>query len=496
MAAPARPNILLIQADQLRADVLACYGGSTVQTPVLNGLAGESTVFDRAYCVTPVCTPARAALQTGRYPHRVGMHNNIYYPGCLVHELVDTPELLSRRLLAQGYWSGFTGKWHLGFGARKPDNREWKRHVHHCPLPPAWISSGTVPSDVGYHGDDFPGHGGGGHEYPQYLDYLTARGLHLEVKHASRGAAKYGELQGPVEATVDYFLAEQTLTHLESATRSGRPFFFSLNFWGPHEPCYIPREYLNRYDPAALSPWPSFSARETNKPSIHAVKRPPGMEWSDFAVALQHYYAHITLIDDQLGRIFAWLKERGLYDETLIIFTADHGESLGIHGGLTDKSIFMYEETCRIPLLIKPAGGAARRRADAFVNTTDFYSTILDYAGCASEDFERDGCSLREWTCGGSSPDWRDQVVVSASGLAHLGFQQRMLRTGDWKYVFNCGDTDELYDLSADPHELSNLVTDPAAGVMLRSMQVRLLQWLEKHEDPLLQAFERMRVPR
>lgn len=95
-ATETAPNILLIQADQLRADVLPCYGGAQVQAPALTRLAREAVTFDRAYCVTPVCTPARASLQTGLYPHRPGMQNNIYYPGCLVHELVGSPYLMSR----------------------------------------------------------------------------------------------------------------------------------------------------------------------------------------------------------------------------------------------------------------------------------------------------------------------------------------------------------------------------------------------------------------
>lgn len=348
---------------------------------------------------------------------------------------------------------------------------------------------------MGYAGDDFPGHGGGGHDYPQYRDYLAERGFRFAPQIASTGAAKYGRLDGPVEATVDYFLAERALTHLQGAQASGRPFFYALNFWGPHEPCLMPQAYLDRYNPGEIAPWPSFNERAANKPSIHAVKRPPGLAWPDFALALQHYYAHITVIDEQIGRVLEWLRASGLYENTAVIFTADHGESLGIHGGLTDKSIFMYEETCRIPLLIKPAQcRSSGARSAGFANTTDIYSTVLDIAGRPRDDAERDGRSLCGWLEGCGPSDWPDHTVTQAAGLAHLGFCQRMLRWGEWEYVFNCGDLDELYDLAYDPHELTNLVNSPEARIRLVELREILRAWLVAHHDPLLQAFERMRL--
>ena len=112
-----KQNIIFIFTDQQRRDFLGCYGSEIVKTPNIDMLAADGTVFDNAYTVYPVCTPARASLQTGLYPCNHGMQNNMYQPGCVVHELPDTPSLLSRRLGSLGYTAGHTGKWHIGYGA-------------------------------------------------------------------------------------------------------------------------------------------------------------------------------------------------------------------------------------------------------------------------------------------------------------------------------------------------------------------------------------------
>lgn len=493
------PNILFLLTDQQRIDTLSSYGGEFCRTPHLDALARESVQFDRAYCVTPVCTPARASLQTGLYPSRHGMQNNIYYPGCVVHELADSPRLLSRQLARAGYAAGFTGKWHLGFGRPKPDNFEWRRHRDWHDYPQAWLDSGTLPSDVGYMGDDFPGHGGGGHDYPQFRDYLRERGLAFEVEDVFRCNDLYGRSTSPEEASVDYFLVERAITHIDRLRSGSAPFFFMLNFWGPHAPCYPTQHYLDLYRDVSIPPWPSFHDRGDDAPRIHDVKRDPAAaEWSHVERALRHHYAHMTMIDAQIGRLLAYLRRAGLYEDTVIVFSADHGDSFGIHGGLTDKSFFMFEEVCRIPLYIKPAGAPrAGRREERFVNTTDLYSTILEIAGVPRSEAERDGRSLVPLLDGENpAADWPDQVVVEACGLGHTPFCQRMIRRGPFKFVFNCGDRDEFYDLQADPHERVNQIAHPDYAEPAADLREALAAWMQAKGDPLLEAFRRMRATR
>ncbi|MBO9610169.1 MAG: sulfatase-like hydrolase/transferase, partial [Paenibacillaceae bacterium] len=393
------------------------------------------------------------------------------------------------------YSIGYTGKWHLGFG---PEMGNYLRgNLAYMSFPEIAAGFRSLPSDLGYEGDDFGGHGGGGMSYPQYKEYLQDNGLELTIENKVSGHFEYhyaGEITSPVESTVDYYLAEQAIHYIDEFRQRDRPFFFSLNFWGPHEPYVAPTRFLDLYRDAELEPWPNFEDDQTDKPSIHRIKKGNTTEWNDFVPYIKHYYAFMSCIDEQIGRVLDHLRRHGLYDDTVIIFTADHGESLGIHGGLCDKSYFMYEETCRIPLIVKPAAGlAASRREERFVGTCDIHATIVDLAG--GKPFPgADGRSFAPMLEQKPLPDWPDSIVTEGAGLESAMFTQRMIRKENVKYVFNCGDLDELYDLAADPHELRNLIHDEASAKLLREMRQSLADWMERHEDGLLRQFVRLKM--
>src|SRR5690625_827788 len=161
-------NILLILTDQQRVDTMKAYGGSVCHTPNLDELAEDSITFTNAYTTCPICTPARASLQTGYYPFNVGMQANTYGSHCLIRELPDNPDLLSRQLQKQNYSVGYTGKWHLGHGKEILDTEDFRRYgKKSIQFPEFEHGIKSLPTDLGYEGDDFPGHGDGGHEYPQ-----------------------------------------------------------------------------------------------------------------------------------------------------------------------------------------------------------------------------------------------------------------------------------------------------------------------------------------
>lgn len=493
--AKERPNILFIFTDQHRVDTMGCYGSKICRTPHLDALAGESVVFDRAYTVCPICSPARASVQTGLYPAHHGMIGNIYGTGCMLQELTDVPLLLSRRMQQQNYSLGYTGKWHLGMG----DVPEMHAHGK-LPLLKIHPPKGTMPSDLGYEADDFAGHGDGGFGFPQFHQYLKDAGLELRWKDrdpARRHPGRFAEVSSPIESTVEYYLTQRAIESIDRMAERSQPFFFSLNHWGPHAPYTPPTQYLDLYRNVELPPWPNFSDTGEGKPSVHNFKRVEAgqrADWPFFQQRIRHYYGFTTFIDAQIGRLIDHLKQRGLYDNTVIIFSADHGESLGIHGGLEDKSIFMYEETTRIPLLIKPAGSSGKgRREDRFAVTTDLYETILDYAGANLAEYKSEGRSLLPLVEGRSVNDWPDCAVTEGSGIDPILFSQRAIRWEDWKYVFNCGDVDELYNLATDPYEMKNLVSDAAHAPRLREMRQRLSRWLETHGDAMGKAMAKLR---
>lgn len=339
------PNIVMIVTDQQRRDTLRCYDPNTLcRTPNLDALAADSVIFDNAYTTCPVCTPARASLQTGMYPFKHGMQTNTYTLGCIVNELPDTPDLLSRQLQRHTDYSvGHTGKWHLGQGP--VERSRFDRNLKHVAFPDIAAGHRSLPSDVGYEGDDFPGHGGGGWDYPQYRQYLADAGLELNIENRISGHYEghyAAEVTSPVETTVEHFLTNCAMFHMERFLQRGRPFMMGIHFWGPHEPYIAPSSALDFYRDISIPPWPSFRAEEAGKPRIHDIKRSAVTDWSVFEPFVKHYYACMTHIDTQIGRLVGFLKERGVYDNTVILFCADHGESLGIHGGLCDKGFSYY----------------------------------------------------------------------------------------------------------------------------------------------------------
>jgi arylsulfatase A-like enzyme len=207
-----------------------------------------------------------------------------------------------------------------------------------------------------------------------------------------------GELDEPLEATMPYFLAENTIALMESFRKRDKPFFLWHNNWGPHEPYYAPAEFVARYRNVEIPPWPNYLWPSRSIPGPHHVKIHPDHErltWADWATAIRYYYAFTTLIDSQIGRVLEYMKQTGLLDETIVVFSADHGETLGSHCGLTDKGWHHFEETHRIPLLVRFPDGFGRGKVlTEFASLADLYPTFLDWAGAPCEPSAVHGRSL------------------------------------------------------------------------------------------------------
>ncbi|MHC4871293.1 MAG: sulfatase-like hydrolase/transferase [Planctomycetota bacterium] len=483
-----KPNILFVFTDQHAKSSIGAYGSKFCKTPHLDSLAKGGVVFDNAYTTCPVCSPARASVQTGVYPFRHGMQTNIFQAGCMVHELPDRPYLLSRRLNEAGYKAGYTGKWHMGYGKAAFEDDYYNAHIFEIDrfrdfvdYPDEYRGATALPTALGYIGDDFPGHGAGGYFYPQYKEYLQEN--NLELKTTDLG--EYGHVvTSGEETTIDYYLIERSREIISEMQDEGKPWFHMLNLWGPHEPYYPPQTYYDKYKDLDVPEWESFSEDQSEKPRIHKAKR-PGHDWEHFQDELRLYYAYAEFVDAQIGRLFDWLKETGEWDNTVVIFSADHGDSMGVHGGLVDKSLHLYEETVSIPLVIKHPDNEIPHREKRFANLTDIYAYIVDLAGL-DVDVERcHGRSLKPLVHNEECSDWTDQVMVESSGLGPALHTSRMLRAGEWKYIFNCGGIDELYNLSEDPFEQNNQINNADAADILKDLQDRLGAWLEEKNDPL-----------
>jgi arylsulfatase A-like enzyme len=491
-----RPNILLIMTDQHRLSAIGAYrdsplcGDTPCRTPHIDRLAAEGVRFDTVYTTCPVCSPARGSVITGLYPHAHGISSNAHNLGSSVHELPDGPNLLPRKLAELGYSSGYTGKWHLGNGATTAFGAD---------VDPA------LPTSRGFVGQDFGGHGGGGFGCDEYQDYLREQGLSHEVKPWSENTKQIlptGELAGPVESTVPYFLADHTRSLIDRFSAEEAPYFIWHNFWGPHGPYYSPTEYVDRYRNVDIPPWPNYDWPSRSTPGPHHVKIHPEHEsltWADWATAIRYYYAFTTLIDQQIGRIYAHLESTGQLDNTVIIFTSDHGETAGSHGGLTDKGWQHFEEIQRIPMIVRfPDGRHAGETREGLISLADVYPTILDLAGEGSGPADTEG--LPEDTADVStgihgqtvlplvndpSTPWRDHLVIEFGGVNNLAATLRTLVKGGFKYGYSAGFPDQLYDLTSDPHETTNLVESPDHRARLNDLRQTLSDWMQENRDPV-----------
>jgi arylsulfatase A-like enzyme len=358
---------------------------------------------------------------------------------------------------------------------------------------------------VGFEGQNFPGHGGGGFRYPEYQAYLAERGYEHHVTRVDDcpiPVMRYGVLEGPVESTVPYFLSENTIDMIDRFAASGEPFFIWHSFWGPHAPYYSPRAFYEAYRDAEIPEWPNYRwpSREINRP--HQVKVHPQAEqlaWEDWAEGVRHYYAFATLIDAQIGRVIDHLERTGLSENTIVIFAADHGETLGSHGGLTDKGWHHFEEIQRIPFIVWAPErfyqgavdpGEVRRE---WVSLADVYPTVLDLAGVPYEHETVHGRSLVPLLSEQAEP-WRDQILVEFNGVNSISTSMVSVRVGDLKYGWNGPNLDELYDLGDDPFEMHNLIDDPARAGQVREMRERVGRWMEETGYPGIGMYRQSRL--
>ncbi len=461
-----RPNILWLCTDQQRYDTIAALGHPHVSTPKLDQLVSEGVAFERAYCQAPICTPSRASFLTGMYPSsiHVNRNGNPTFP--------DFPPLISKRLAEAGYTCGLIGKLHLTSAYRRIETRADDGYRY-------WQYS-HAPRDDWERGHD-------------YADWLRRQGADLgELSQDPAGI--------PAELHQSTWCAEKTIEFIEA--NRAQPWFASVNIYDPHPPFNPPQAYREQFDPRDVKP-PLFresdlaqqaklaavdfqsEARRPDKldiksPILPQSPRPAYQEAEtsgerDARALIAAYYAMIKLIDDQVGRILAALDDSGQRENTIIIFTSDHGESLGDHG-LILKGCRFYEGLVRVPLLWSWRGRfAAGLRSSALVELTDIVPTLLEACGLPTPA-SITGKSLLPLLTGARPPDTH-RDIVRCEFIDALDMPDATVATmhfdGRYKLiVYHNHQLGELYDLQNDPAEFEDL-WDSAAH---QGLKLELLQ--------------------
>ena len=444
------PNLLFLITDQQRADTVA--PDSLCQTPNLDALAERGTRFDRCYTVSSICSPSRASLLTGLLPHSHGMVDVTHaVPAYRAHLLSDLP-FWPQALQAAGYRTGYFGKWHV----------ERSNQLQHF---------GFDTYEV--------------EKYHQLLGLVERDDPMLLRKDVHQKGYRdfllYGAVDAPVASTAEYQLYTEGIRFLEAAAHnSDQPWALFLSTEAPHDPYVALQDYYERYDPADIPRPASFSDDLSVRPAIYRRIQSvwDDLTWEDYARATACYYANCTLIDDQIGRIIAFLEETGQIEQTLIVFTSDHGDYMGAHRLLL-KGIPAFDEIYRTPLIMAGPGIPPGMESEAIVSLLDLAPTLVQLT--TGGDFSGQGRSLLPLLAG-EADVWENEAFAECHGQRFY-YTQRILWRNNHKYVFNGFDEDELYDLATDPHEMHNLAGDPAAQPLLEAMAARMWQIMHETKD-------------
>jgi choline-sulfatase len=447
---PRRPNILVIMSDEHNARVTGCYGNRTIRTPHLDSLAADGITFECAYTNSPLCVPARLAFTAGKYISRTGAWNNACW--------LPSPEYpsIARVMTAAGYESVLCGKMHYDRTCRygftelggnmnngQMSGRGGRRRADD-------ISANTKTRDS------------------RFADFHTGESSSV-MKHDRR-----------VTAGVLDFLAKRRVTE--------KPFFLVAGYLAPHFPLIVPEAYYEPYK--GRIPMPELPAGhvESQPLNYQHLRRGFGVVETDPALVRKGrelYYGLTQWVDAQVGEVLAALRKSAVAENTVVIYTTDHGENMGEHA-LWWKNC-MYEHAARVPLIVRwPQRWPGGQRRTGVCALVDVVRTIAELGGARVPD-DWNGQSLVGWMDNPRTA-WRD-LAVSEYYAHNIASGYAMLRTGNFKYVYHTPADDrhpaarELYDLATDANEFTNLARQPEQKARVEALHAALVKELGRDPD-------------
>lgn len=471
-----KPNILWLMGDHFAfKHHVDLY--SQLQLKTYNRLAAEGVVFDQAYSVCPLCQPARSSMLTGVFPHRHGILINDEESG-KSYSFAPDQKFINHFLEKAGYRNVYFGKWHCGYD--------------------------KIPADYGFEGWSLPGYG-----YPyvteRYSKYLEEKGLphpkvllEWDIRNPENEGRTFdlfgpwvaaGKLTGPLETHESSFVADMVCRWLNDNSADDRPFFMQVNVWGPHHPYHSAGDFIDSVDSESLAEYPGFGESLGKRPGNYEACRKKweckdrDRSWKKWQKVLGRCYEQVMIVDNALGQVVSTLDKLGMGENTLVIYTADHGDMIASQGGLMNKDAIMLEETMRVPMALRwPKGFEGGKISRALVSNMDLAATVLD-AGKANGDFMAADSESLLPLCRNPEAKGREVLVSECHGEARVEFFQRMLRWKNYKYIAHLDDIDELYNLEKDPFELSNAVEDPQYQDILKQARVLLIEEMNKSCD-------------
>lgn len=459
-------NVVLFITDGHRADCLGCYGNRLLQTPNVDAFAKEGARFTRSYCSHTVCMPTRASIFTGRYPHVHGVWAN-GVP--LSKGEVTLPQLL----LEKGFATCATGKVHLE--PQEPYDR-------YAP----------IIEQTPYYGFE-EAHLSENRQGLEYIRFVEANYPDLLDQ------AKRRDLSLPEEVHELHWITTQAIEFVRRQAAIGKPFFLACSFHELIPPCHAPRSFANLYRPEDMPPPKCREGEMNGKPPYHKqcyegyLRKKAHPDEPTLRKYLASYYNQTGFLDKQFGRLTSALKECGAWEETIVLFTADHGLVLNDHYQWRHGP-FLYDQVINVPMIWRvPGMGRPGIATDELVESVDVLPTILDFLGLSAPPGAQ-GRSIRPLICGEEGAKGRESVLVQdrespdllARGIDPKEVTLVGVRTKEWKLIHYPGRPyGELYDLRNDPDEFINLWADARHAERRKEMERLLLDRMLAAEDPL-----------
>ena len=483
----SRPNILWMVADH---QAFANRNVDPEAFPLQTRLRRLGTELTRAYTVLPICSPARASMLTGLYPHTHGLTENDGRFGGRA-ELDAGDHLIQQDFAAAGYRCGWFGKWHL--------NHE------------------TSATDHGFEGFSLPGYGYpyGTSEYREYLARYHDGPLWVEIESSGESKRAPGDrvdltaenswydyeagtanIHGPQEVHEAFFLADMAADWIEGLGKD-EPFFLRVDTWGPHPPYTIPTGFDSPLKDSTGSLAENLNHDLSTRPQHHADYR---NQWRkelredafDWALLSRRAAEHCILVEHALTGLLDHLEATGKLENTIVVYCADHGDAVASNGGVMNKGSLMVEETMRIPLLLAGPCIPGGRQSDTLIGNVDLAPTLLELAGVKTGQVMQ-GRSAAGDLRGTAQAPFRERLMVAHYGL-HVPILQRGLYWKNLKYVIQPDGFEELYDLLSDPCEMTNLALGdprpPDLAVMRRYLSEEM--FMLQDEDPRLRGLEKV----
>lgn len=455
------PNIVWICMDQ---HPLANRGVLAETLPLQTRVADQGVRFTNAYTVLPICSPARASMLTGLYPHAHGLTENDGRFGGR-SGLEPDEWMIHRDFAKDGYKTAWFGKWHL-------DNH-------------------SDAGRFGFEGWSLPGYGYpyGTQEYADYLDRKNLTSPVVEVELPGESLAPPGTrwtlneltdwpefeagsllLNGPAETHEAYFVADLASRWIHE--NAGHPFFLRVDPWGPHPPYMVAPDFRNRFGSDTDFQTDNYWSDLSHRPGHHKDYRESWTKLrlsdADWRLLAQRSLEQTMLVETALCGVLDALNTAGIADQTLVVVCADHGDAVASNGGVANKGGLLVEETSRIPLLMCGPGIPSGDTIDRTVSNLDIAPFVLNAAGLPTRA-ELHGQDLGPDVLGSQTPD-RDGVMLQHYGL-HVPVLQRGWRAGRWKLILQEDGFRELYDITEDPAEMRNLAFDASHRATLARLQ-------------------------